>query len=169
MTNQQGGSADIAPEWMIGAQLAADLINNSAGGIDGHSLKLVTCAIPDLVANAQQCGQQFANDGNIQAVAVGAVAIGNEALEDALAPTGKPAFFGIAVSPVDTTYKHGYILFGDSTHVEAPLATFIKQYLHAKSVAIIYPNLPGANVNAQITQDALQYEGIPVKVVSFDP
>ncbi|HEY7325848.1 MAG TPA: hypothetical protein VH520_13585, partial [Streptosporangiaceae bacterium] len=29
--------------------------------------------------------------------------------------------------------------------------------------------LPGANVNAQITQDALQYEGIPVKVVSFDP
>jgi branched-chain amino acid transport system substrate-binding protein len=169
VTNQQGGSADTAPEWTIGAQLAADLINNQAGGIDGHPLKLVTCAIPDQVSNAAQCGQQFANDSNIQAVAVGAVAIGNQALESALAPTGKPAFFGIAISPVDTTYKNGYILFGDTTHVEAPLATFIKQNLHAKSVAIIYPNIPGANIDAEITQDALEYEHVPVKVVGFDP
>jgi branched-chain amino acid transport system substrate-binding protein len=167
--NQQGGSADIAPEWTNGAQIAADFINKDAGGIDGHPVKLVTCFIPDVVANAAQCGQQMANDTGVQAVSVGAVAIGNQAMESALAPTGKVLVFGVSVSPIDTTYNNGYILFGDATHVEAPLATFIKEYLHSKSVAIIYPNLPGSNVDAEITSAALKFEGIPTKVVGFDP
>lgn len=169
VVNQQGGSSDIAPQWTNGAQIAADYINKDAGGIDGHPVKIVTCFIPDVVANAAQCGQQFANNSSIQAVSVGAVAIGNQAMEQALAPTGKVLVFGVSVSPVDSTYKPGYILFGDGSHVEAPLATFIKQYLHSKSVAIVYPNLPGSNIVAEITQSALQYEGIPVKVVGFDP
>jgi branched-chain amino acid transport system substrate-binding protein len=167
--NQQGGSADIAPEWTDGAIIAQDYINKDAGGIDGHPVKIVTCFIPDVVANAASCGQQMANNPAIQAVSVGAVAIGNQAMESALAPTGKVLVFGVSVSPIDTTYKTGYILFGDATHVEAPLATFIKQYLHSKSVAIIYPDLPGSNVDAEITEDALKYEGVPVKVVGFDP
>lgn len=167
--NQQGGTTDIAPEWTDGATIAADFINKDAGGIDGHPVKLVTCFIPDVVANAAQCGQQMANNSAISAVSVGAVAIGNQAMESALAPTGKVLVFGVSVSPIDTTYKNGYILFGDATHVEAPLATFIKQYLHSKSVSIVYPELPGSNVDAEITSDALKYEGIPTKVVGFDP
>lgn len=166
--NQQGGSADLAPEWTNGAQVAADYINQVGGGIDGHPVKLVTCFVPDVVANAAQCGQQFANNPAIQAVAVGPLAIGNQAMESALAPTGKLLVWGISTSPVDVTYKSGYILFGDATHVEAPLATFMKQYLHAKSVSIIYPNVPGSSIDAQIVQAALQYEGIPVKIVGFD-
>jgi branched-chain amino acid transport system substrate-binding protein len=167
--NQQGGTADIAPQWTNGAQIAADFINNDAGGIGGHPVQIVRCFIPDQVANAAQCGQQMVNNSAIQAVSVGAVAIGNQAMESAVAPTGKVLVFGVAVSPVDTTYKPGYILFGDGTHVEAPLATFIKVYLHSKSVAIVYPNLPGSNVVAEITQSALQYEHIPTKIVGFDP
>jgi branched-chain amino acid transport system substrate-binding protein len=167
--NQQGGSADIAPEWTNGATVAADYINKDAGGIDGHPVKLVTCFIPDQVSNAAQCGQQMANNPNVQAASVGAVAIGNQAMENAISPSGKVLVFGVSVSPVDATYKDGYILFGDATHVEAPLATFIKNYLHSKSVAIVYPNLPGSNVDAEITEDALKYEHIPVKVVGFDP
>ncbi len=167
--NQQGGSSDIAPEWTDGAIIAQDYINKDAGGIDGHPVKIVTCFIPDVVANAAQCGQQMANNSAIQAVSVGAVAIGNQAMESAISPTGKVLVFGVSVSPIDATYKDGYILFGDATHVEAPLATFIKQYLHSKSVSIVYPDLPGSNVDAEITEDALKYEGIPVKVVGFDP
>jgi branched-chain amino acid transport system substrate-binding protein len=169
VVNQQGGTADIAPEWTYGADIAADFINDQAGGIDGHPVKIVSCFIPDTVSSAAQCGQQFANNSKISAVSVGAVAVGNEAMESALAPTGKVLVFGVSVSPVDTTYKNGYILFGDATHVEAPLATFIKEYLHSKSVSIVYPELPGSNVDAEITEAALKYEGIPVKVVGFDP
>lgn len=166
--NQQGGSQDIAPEWTNGATIAADYINDKAGGIDGHPVKVVSCFIPDVVSNAAQCGQQMANNPSVQAVSVGAVAVGNEAMESAIAPTGKVLVFGVSTSPVDTTYKNGYILFGDGTHVEAPLATFIKQNLNVKSVALIYPNLPGSNVEAEITEAALKYEGVAVKVVAFD-
>ncbi len=167
--NQQGGAADIAPEWTNGAELAASYINAEAGGIDGHPLKLDECFIPDQVSNAAQCGQQLANNDTVQSVAVGAVAVGNEAMESALLPTGKVAFFGIAVSPVDTTYKDGYILFGDSTHVEAPFGTFIKDDLHSKSVAIVYPNIPGSDTSAKIIAAAVKYEGIPVNIVGYDP
>ncbi|MBO0887073.1 MAG: amino acid ABC transporter substrate-binding protein, partial [Acidimicrobiales bacterium] len=168
--NQQGGSTDIAPQWTIGATLAEKFINKQAGGIDGHPLKLVQCFIPDQVSSAAQCGQQMANNNNIAAISVGAVAIGNQAMEQALTPTKKVLVFGVSVSPVDTTYDNGYILYGDGTHVEAPLATFAKKYLKAKSVSIVWPNLPGFSVGVDIIVDALKYQGInKVYSVSYDP
>jgi branched-chain amino acid transport system substrate-binding protein len=128
----------------------------------------VKCFIPDQVSNAAQCGQQMANDKKVQAGAVGAVTIGNEALEKAVEPTKKPLFFGIATSPVDTTYPYGYILFGDSSHVEAPFGTFIKEYLHAKNVSIVYPNIPGSDTSAKIIADSLKYEDVSVNIVGYD-
>jgi branched-chain amino acid transport system substrate-binding protein len=170
VVNQQGGSSDIAPQWSIGATLAQDFINNQAGGINGHPVKLVQCEIPDQVANAAQCGEQMANTSGVQAISVGAVAIGNQALESAIQPTHKPIFFGVSLSPVDTIYPNGYILFGDGTHVEAPIATFAKQYLHTKSVSIVWPDLPGESVGVSIIIAALRYEGITnVHSVSYDP
>jgi branched-chain amino acid transport system substrate-binding protein len=169
VVNQQGGQADVAPQWTIGTTLGADFINNQAGGIDGHPVKLVNCFIPDQVANATQCGQKLANDKNISVVTVGAVTIGNQAMEGALAPSKKVAVFGVAVSPVDTVYKYGYILYGDGSHVEAPMATFAKK-LGAKSVSIVWANTPGGSVGPNIIVDALKYEGIKnVYSVSYDP
>lgn len=168
--NQQGGSADIAPQWTIGATIAEKFINNQAGGIDGHPLKLVTCFIPDQVSSAAQCGQQMANNNSIAAVSVGAVAIGNQAMEQALAPVKKVLVFGVSTSPVDTTYPNGYILYGDGTHVEAPLATFAKDYLKVHSVSIVWENIPGASVINDITVDALHQVGIKtVYTVGYDP
>ncbi|MCL2393745.1 MAG: ABC transporter substrate-binding protein [Acidimicrobiaceae bacterium] len=170
IVNQQGGQNDIAPQWTIGAQVAADYINNQAGGIDGHPLKLVSCFIPDQVANATQCGQTFANTKAISGVAVGPVSIGNQAMEQAIAPTKKVLIFGVSTSPVDTTYKDGYIIYGDGTHIEAPLATFTKEYLHAKSVSIVWPNIPGESTGVDIIVDALKFEGVKtVDSVSYDP
>jgi Periplasmic binding protein len=112
----------------------------------------------------------MANSKSISTISVGAVAVGNQAMESAILPTKKPIIFGVAISPVDTTYKYGYILYGDGTHVEAPLATFAKQYLHVKSVSIVWPNQPGSSVGVDIIVDALKAEGITdVHSVSYDP
>lgn len=167
--NQQGGNADLAPQWTVGATVGADYINRDAGGIDGHPVKLVTCFIPDQVSNAAQCGQKMANNPQISAISVGAVAIGNQAMESAVAPTGKVMVWGVAGSPIDATYKNGYILFGDGTHVEAPLATFAKQKLHAKRVSIVFENIPGLSVGANIIAGALKSEGVSTNVVGYDP
>jgi branched-chain amino acid transport system substrate-binding protein len=170
VVNQQGGSADIAPEWTNGTTLAADFINNEAGGIDGHPLKLVTCAIPDTTSAAQQCGEEFANNNNIQTVAMGAVVIGNQPLEQAILPTKKALVMGVTILPVDSTYKYGYILYGDATRVEAPIGTFIHEFLpKVKSVSIIYANVPGSNVPNEVIASTLQYYHISVKLTAFDP
>jgi len=170
VVNQQGGTADIAPEWTDGTNLAAQFINNQAGGIDGHPVKLVTCTIPDTTSAAQQCGEEFANNSAIQSVAMGAVVIGNQPLEQAMAPTSKALVMGVTILPVDSTYKDGYILNGDATRVEAPIGTFIHQYLpNVKSVSIIYANVPGSDVPNKVIASTLQFYGISVKLTAFDP
>jgi branched-chain amino acid transport system substrate-binding protein len=170
VVNQQGGTADIAPEWTNGTTLAQDFINNQAGGIDGHPVKLVTCTIPDTTSAAQQCGEEFANNSAIQSVAMGAVVIGNQPLEQAMAPTSKALVMGVTILPVDSTYKDGYILYGDATRVEAPIGTFIHQYLpNVKSVSIIYANVPGSDVPNKVIASTLQFYGISVKLTAFDP
>jgi branched-chain amino acid transport system substrate-binding protein len=170
VVNQQGGTADVAPEWTNGTTLAADFINDQAGGIDGHPLKLVTCGIPDTTSAAQQCGEEFANNNAIQTVAMGAVTIGNQPLEQALLPTKKALVMGVTILPVDSTYKYGYILYGDATRVEAPIGTFIHEFLpKVKSVSIIYANIPGSNVPNEVIASTLEYYHISVKLTAFDP
>lgn len=167
--NQQGGSGDMAPETIYGAVAGVDYLNNQVGGIDGHPVKLITCAIPDTVSQAQVCGQQYANNKNVAVAALGDVSIGNQALEQAVAPTKKPLVFLIAGANSDDVYQPGYALYGDGTHVEAPWATFFKNHLHAKTVALINQDLPGTSVAVTITRDALQYDGLKVKVANYDP
>ncbi|MBO0692284.1 MAG: ABC transporter substrate-binding protein [Acidimicrobiaceae bacterium] len=167
--NQQGGSGDMAPETINGAVAATNYLNKEVGGIDGHPVKLVTCAIPDTVSQAAACGQQFANNKNVAVAAVGDVSIGNQALEAAVAHTKKPLVFLIAGSNSDDLYKPGYALYGDATHVEAPWATFFKNHLHVKTVALINQDLPGTDLAVTITRDALQYDGMKVKIANYDP
>lgn len=170
VVNQQGGTADIAPEWTDGTTLAADFLNNQAGGIDGHPVKLVVCGIPDTTSAAQQCGEEFANNSSIDTVAMGAVVIGNQPLEQAILPTKKALVMGVTILPVDSTYKYGYILFGDATRVEAPIGQFIHEFLpKVKSVSIIYANVPGSNVPNEVIASTLQYYHISVKLTAFDP
>jgi branched-chain amino acid transport system substrate-binding protein len=170
VVNEQGGTEAVAPEWTTGAQIAVKYINQHAGGIDGHPLQIKTCFIPDTVSSAAQCGQEFANNKAISAISAGAIFIGNQAMESALLPTKKPIIFGVSLSPVDTKYPYGYILYGDVAHVQAPIATFVVKYLHAKSVSISYPNIPAEQTAASIVKQALNFAGVKnVYSVGFDP
>jgi branched-chain amino acid transport system substrate-binding protein len=169
VVNEQGGSLDIAPQWTVGQQVGADYLNDQAGGIDGHPVKLDECFIPDQVANASQCGEQMANSSAVSIVDAGAIVIGNQAFESALQPTKKPLTFAVATGGSDATYPYGYIFMGDATHVEAPFATFAKLEGY-KSVSILYPTSEGT-AGVDITVDALEYVGIPessIHVVGYD-
>jgi branched-chain amino acid transport system substrate-binding protein len=165
--NQQGGSADIAPETTIGAQVATEYLNKDGGGIDGHPIQLDTCYIPDTVSAASTCGEEFANNSKVSVVVEGFDAIGNEALESAVAAKHKVMVFLIAQT-IDDTYKPGFALFGDSSHVEGPWATLAED-LHVKKVALINEDTPGSETGVDITEAALKYAHIGVSVVNFDP
>jgi branched-chain amino acid transport system substrate-binding protein len=166
--NQQGGANDVGPNSTIGAQMAADYANKYAGGIDGHPVKLHTCFISTSEEQGQQCGQKMANDKAVDAVGVGAVAVGAQPLDASIAGE-KPMFWGVSVNQVDTKNKNGYILFGDSFHILAPWGTFGRDVLHAKTAAVVYPQVPGIIEGANAMVKGLEQAGIKVKRVGYEP
>jgi branched-chain amino acid transport system substrate-binding protein len=167
--NQTNNANALAAQATQGAELAAKWINEFGGGIQGHPVKLVKCSTQGTVAGAAQCGQQLANNKSVRVIGGGAVTVGNQALEKAIAPTKKPIVFSVPGSETDVSYQPGFILFGDTLHIEGPIATFVAQNLKAKNVAIIYQNIPGSSTAANIIADGLKILGAKPKVVAFDP
>lgn len=166
--NQQGGPVVIGGLATAGAQFAVNYINKQLGGIDGHPLELDTCFIATSEQQGTTCGQKFVANKKLPVVLEGAVATGIQPLYTTLGGK-KPVIAGVAATPVDNTQKNATILFGDATHVDAPIGTYAKKVLHAKTAAIVFPNVPSLSTPANAIKASLQAEGISVKVVSYDP
>ena len=164
--NQQGGPVEVSVTATDGAHIALRFINEQAGGIGGHPVELVECFIAQNEEEGQQCGQQFANDQEVVAVATGAVGIGMESFHAALAGS-KPVIVGVSINPVDPAQETAAILFGDAQYILAPYATFARDVLGTQSAALIYPE--GFNQESAAAGQASAFEaaGIPTEVVSY--
>jgi branched-chain amino acid transport system substrate-binding protein len=164
--NQQGGSQSIGPLATTGAQIAVKYINAELGGIGGHPLVLKTCFIRSAEEEGTTCGQQFLADKKISVIDEGAVAIGDQSLQSTIG-TAKPVIVGVAVTPLDGVKKSNVVLFGDATHVLGPFGTYAKDVLHAKTAALVYPNIAGITEGATAIADGLQKSGVKVKKVGY--
>ena len=130
-------------------------------------MELHTCFISTSEEQGQQCGQKMANDKAVDAVGVGAVAVGAQPLNASIAGE-KPMFWGVSVNQVDTKNKNGYILFGDSFHILAPWGTFGRDVLKAKTAAVVYPQVPGIIEGANAMVEGLEKAGLKVKRVGYE-
>ncbi len=166
--NQQGGQQVIGALATNGAQLAVKYINDQAGGIDGHPLVLSTCFITSAEEEGTTCAQKFLANKSISVIDVGAVAIGIQSLYSTLG-TAKPVITGVSVTPVDSTKANAVILFGDVTHVLGPFGTYASQVLHAKTAALVYPDIAGITDGAAAISASLKAAGVKVKSVAYDP
>ena len=165
--NQQGGQQQIGPLATNGAQIAVKYINAELGGIDGHPLVLKTCFIRSAEEEGTTCGQQFLANKSISVIDEGAVAIGDQSFQSTIGAT-KPVIVGVAVTPIDAAKPSNIVLFGDATHVLGPFGTYAQQVLHAKTAALVYPNIAGITQGATAIADGLQKVGIKVKKVGYD-
>jgi branched-chain amino acid transport system substrate-binding protein len=165
--NQQGGSQTIGPLATTGAQIAVKYINTELGGIDGHPLALSTCFIRSAEEEGTTCGQQFLANKSISVIDEGAVAIGDQSFQSTIGST-KPVIVGVAVTPIDGAKPSNVVLFGDVTHVLGPFGTYAKNVLHAKTAALVYPNIAGITEGATAIADSLQAVGVKVKKVGYD-
>jgi len=164
--NQQGGSQSIGPLATTGAQIAVKYINTELGGIGGHPLVLKTCFIRSAEEEGTTCGQQFLADKSISVIDEGAVAIGDQSFLSTIG-TAKPVLVGVAVTPLDGARTNTAILFGDVTHVLGPFGTYAAQVLHAKTAALVYPNIAGITQGATAITDGLEKAGVKVKKVGY--
>jgi ABC-type branched-subunit amino acid transport system substrate-binding protein len=165
--NQQGGQAEIGPLATPAAETAVKLVNDSLGGIGGHPLKLKECFIRNTEEEGTKCGQQMLNDKSVSVVLIGGIGI-DQSMYAALGGK-KPVVGGVIITPAGERYKPGFGLFGSGTSVLSPYATFAKNTLHARSAAVVYPQIPGIAENGVAIVNAMKKVGIAVKQVGYDP
>ncbi len=165
--NQQGGQQQVGPLATNGAATAVKYINSELGGIDGHPLVLKECFIRSAEEEGTTCAQEMLADKSIDVVDEGAVAIGIQSFYSTLGGA-KPVIVGVSVTPIDSVQKNAAIFFGDVTHVLGPFGTYASQVLHAKSAALIYPNIAGLTDGAKAISQGLKTAGVSVKEVAYD-
>jgi branched-chain amino acid transport system substrate-binding protein len=164
--NQQGGQVVIGALATAGAQLAVKYVDNELGGVGGHPVVLDTCFIKNAEEEGTTCGQKFANDKRVSVIGAGAVATGIQSFYSTI-HGAKPVVAGVATTPVDATQKNAAILFGDTAKILLPFGTYARNVLHAKSAAIIYPNIPGISFSASVIEKGMKSAGISVKSVGY--
>jgi branched-chain amino acid transport system substrate-binding protein len=94
------------------------------------------------------------------------VAIGVQSFYSTIG-TSKPVIDGVAATPIDAVQKNAVILFGDVTHVLGPFGTYAKDVLHAKTAALVYPNIAGITQGAAAIKAGLKAAGVTVKAVGY--
>ena len=165
--NQQGGSQTIGPLATTGAQIAVKYINTELGGIDGHPLALSTCFIRSAEEEGTTCAQQFLANKSMSVIDEGAVAIGDQSFQSTIG-SSKPVIGSVAATPIDGAKASNVVLFGDVNHVLGPFGTYARDVVHAKTVALVYPNIAGITTGATAIADSLQKVAITVKKVGYD-
>jgi branched-chain amino acid transport system substrate-binding protein len=164
--NQQGGQQQIGPLATAGAQTAVKYINTELGGVGGHPVALKTCFITSAEEEGTTCGQQMAADKQVSVIDMGGVAIGVQSFFSTIG-TSKPVIDGVAVTPIDAARPNTVILFGDATHVLGPFGTYARDVLHAKTAALVYPNIAGITEGAAAIEAGLKAAGVTVKAVGY--
>ncbi len=165
--NQQGGALAF-PAATSGAQAAVSYINSRLGGIAGHPLKLDTCFVASAESEGTTCGQQLVNNSAVKAILYGTMITGDQSLQ-AVNNGQKPILMGNAVSPADGSGKNVYIYNGTPNSIFGGVATYLSNEVHAKHVAILYPQTAQAIAGLQVLQADLRSSGITVKGVGYDP
>ena len=165
--NQQGGQQAIGPLATNGAQMSVKYINAHLGGVDGHPLVLKTCFVRAAEEEGTTCAQRFLADKSISVIDEGGIAIGIQSFYSTLGGA-KPVIVGVAVTPIDSVQKNAVILFGDATHILAPFGTYARDVVHAKTAALVYPNIAGITDGAAAIAAGLKAAGVKVKKVGYD-
>jgi branched-chain amino acid transport system substrate-binding protein len=168
--NQQGGPPNVnRPQATSVIRAGVKMVNEELGGIKGHPLRLSECFVAEAEEEGVRCGQQMANNRGVKAVLLGFLVNGNQSLYSTLRGT-KPVIGGVTATAVDPTAPNAYFLNGSQTSVLGPFGTYTQRFLRdVRSVAIVYPNQPGADTAAFALRSAMQRVGRQVQMIATQP
>lgn len=154
----------LFPEATIGVKAAVAYANAELGGVNGHPINLVSCAVVT-ASDGAKCGAQMANDSSINLVLTGTLLDGNADLYNAL--NGKKAvIIGNGVTPADFTTPAGEAFVAGAPGVLAGMAQFAVSQFHPKKVAILANDNPAGHAGvALIMQPIFTKANAQVKAV----
>jgi branched-chain amino acid transport system substrate-binding protein len=165
--NGQGGPPNFNfPQPTNVIEAGVRMVNTELGGIHGHPIELNECFIAQAEEEGVRCGQQLANDRSVKVILYGAVIVGNQSIYSTIKGS-KPIIGGVTANAADPTAKNAYFLNGSQTSVLGPFGTYTKRYLpKVKTVAIVYPNQPGADTAAFALRKGMQQIGAKVTMIA---
>jgi branched-chain amino acid transport system substrate-binding protein len=165
--NGQGGPPNFNfPQPTRVIEAAVKMANAELGGIHGHPIKLNECFIAQAEEEGVRCGQQMVNSRATNVILYGAVVVGNQSIYQTVKGS-KPIVGGVTANAADPTAKNAYFLNGSQTSVLGPFGTYTKRYLKdVKTVAIVYPNQPGADTAAFALKKGMEQVGVKVTMIA---
>lgn len=104
IVTQTGTSGD--PEDPATIQAAQNLINHQLGGVSGHPIKFDVCSVQSS-QDAQQCGEQFANDPSVKFVIESQINLDDTAMLSAL-QASKPVIFATDITSPEFADPNGF-------------------------------------------------------------
>jgi branched-chain amino acid transport system substrate-binding protein len=142
------------------------MVNSELGGVHGHPIQLDQCFIAQAEEEGVRCGQQMANNQAVKVILYGAVVVGHQSIYATLKGS-KPIIGGVTANPADPTAKNAYFLNGSQTSVLGPFATYTKRaFPKVKTVAIVYPNQPGADSAAFALEAGMKKAGLKTTLIA---
>jgi branched-chain amino acid transport system substrate-binding protein len=158
-TATQGSSA--FPWYTTEMTHAAALVNDDLGGVDGHPLKISFCESSTAEEQGQECAEQFLADKSVKVVMTDGLNIGDQSLHATL--NGKiPVVGSVPTSLQDANSKRSFYLTS-GVFGATGIATYLTQYLHAHTVALLSASdVPVAVAAAGVLKGYLKAEGIKV-------
>ena len=154
-------TGQFAQDWLKSSFTnAISIVNDHLSGIQGHPIEFETCDFGTSAQQGQDCGSKFANDPSIKLVLYAGGTTGGAQLHAANA--GKKVYLCGITSPEDATAANTFCLasgaLGTGTFV-----TYVKQYVKAKSVAILSVNDPIIAAIINGVKKQFQSSGISAK------
>lgn len=147
-----------------GVTAAVKYINGSLGGVHGHPIVIDECQTQSTPETSAACGAQLATAG-----VVAVVGGSDQAADSSIPPLAQAKIPYFATQPTTTlTYTSPDIFdfTGGAVAAYSAEAQYIVNVLKAKTVDIIYPNLPaGLEVAQSLAQAALTTGGVKSELI----
>ncbi len=166
--NDGGTVQSIGPEATKAAETAVKWLNKYADGIGGHPIELDECIVLNAEEEGLTCAQKFLNDKAVNVIAYGALTTGGTTIDNTVAGK-KPIIAEFMLNASDLATKNLYALFGGANFAQYPIGGFAKEYLHAKTASLVYPNEASLQLQVTSSKLALKEAGITSTLVDFDP
>ena len=167
--NGQGGPPNFNfPQATSVIRAGVKMVNAELGGIHGHPLRLSECFWAQAEEEGVRCGQQMVN-GKVKAIIYGFVTVGNQSIYATV--KGRIPIVGVVTAnPADPTAKNAFFLNGSQTSVLGPFGTYTQRFhRNVRTVAIVYPNDPGAITAAAALKKGLEQVGRRVTSIAVPP
>jgi branched-chain amino acid transport system substrate-binding protein len=165
--NQEGDPTGSYTEATAAMEAAAAYVNDELDGIDGHPLKLSICRTKATPESAQSCANRFVQEG-VPLVANGILFTGAAAYP-ILEQAGIPVIPTNGTTPAHLTTTDGYTWFTGSLQSAAAAGEYVKDYLKAKRVALVYADNAAGKATVLPFLYAMKHYGIEVTQVPGDP